>query len=69
MGDDDEHGIDFDAASSAWRANKKHLGNGFFQYRCAATTRAGAKCKRVVAAGTALCTQHTRSSSALLVAI
>jgi len=24
--------IDFDEASTAWRSNKKHLGNGYFRY-------------------------------------
>lgn len=27
--------IDFEEASRAWRKNKKYLGNGTFQYRCA----------------------------------
>ena len=26
--------IDFDAASLAWRGNKRHMGNGHFRYIC-----------------------------------
>ena len=29
-----EVNIDFDAASEAWRTNKKSVGNGFYKYIC-----------------------------------
>ncbi len=42
--------IDFDAASTAWRANKKYLGNGMFAYRCAYLHSNGKPCRRTVEA-------------------
>lgn len=46
MSDNDP--IDFDAASTAWRANKRYLGNGMFAYRCSYIHSDGKLCKRVV---------------------
>lgn len=37
--------IDFDAASKAWRENKRSIGNGCYVYRCIATTKKGEPCK------------------------
>lgn len=48
MCDDDQ--IDFDAASRAWRANKKHLGQGVFAYLCAYVHSDGKRCRGTVEA-------------------
>jgi hypothetical protein len=42
--------IDFDAASRAWRANKKHLGRGVFVYTCAYVHSNGKPCRGTVEA-------------------
>ncbi len=36
--------IDFDAASLAWMANKKSIGNGSYKYVCIAITKRGVQC-------------------------
>jgi hypothetical protein len=36
--------IDFDAASAAWRANKKVLANGMFAYKCVHVHSTGRPC-------------------------
>ena len=36
--------IDFDAASAAWRANKKVLANGMFAYKCVHVYSTGRPC-------------------------
>jgi hypothetical protein len=38
--------IDFDAASEAWRANKKSIGNGSYKYICTAICKSGKPCSR-----------------------
>lgn len=38
--------MDFDEASKAWRSNKKHIGNGMFQYICEYIHSDGKKCKK-----------------------
>ncbi len=43
-----EHGIDFDVASVAWRANKKKLDGGWFVYVCAYVHSNGKQCTRAV---------------------
>lgn len=40
--------IDFDAASIAWRANKKKMGNGWFAYKCQYTHSNGKQCSKAV---------------------
>jgi hypothetical protein len=42
--------IDFDEASAAWRANKRHLGNGMFAYMCAYVHSNGKLCRNIVEA-------------------
>ena len=42
--------IDFDAASAAWRENKKPLGGGWFAYRCQYIHTDGKRCNRAVEA-------------------
>jgi hypothetical protein len=36
--------IDFDYASTEWRKNKKHVGEGMFKYTCQYIDRSGEKC-------------------------
>lgn len=45
--------IDFDAASEAWRSNKKMIGEGHFAYKCA-------KCDRKVVKNSEFCGLHNR---------
>jgi hypothetical protein len=50
--------IDFDEASSAWRANKKPVKNGCFKYLCCQTTLSGNLCKRERLINDLYCKQH-----------
>ena len=50
--------IDFDEASSCWKANKKSLGNGTYQYICCATSKTGTKCRRHCIACLDFCRWH-----------
>jgi len=50
--------IDFDEASFAWRANKKHLGNGQFKYVCP-VVKDFLRCGRNVMKGCMTCRLHT----------
>lgn len=47
--------IDFDAASKAWRENKRRLHNGQFIYTCT-------QCKRVPKRGQLMCCFHTKKN-------
>ena len=48
--------FDFDDASSAWRQNKKSVGNGMYEYKCLAQTKCG--CSRKVGFGENFCKIH-----------
>jgi hypothetical protein len=50
--------IDFDEASLAWRANKKHLGNGQFKYVCP-VVKDFLRCGRNVLKGCMTCRLHS----------
>ena len=50
--------IDFDEASSAWRANKKPVKNGCFKYLCCQKTLSGNPCKRERLINDIYCKQH-----------
>ena len=50
--------IDFDEASSAWRANKKPIKNGCFKYLCCQKTLSGNPCKRERLINDSYCKQH-----------
>ena len=50
--------IDFDEASSAWRANKKPVKNGCFKYLCCQKTLSGNPCKRESRINDIYCKQH-----------
>lgn len=36
--------INFDEAETAWRENKKYIGNGAFKYTCKGMTKSGHHC-------------------------
>jgi len=55
-----EVNIDFDEASSAWRANKKQVNNGTFKYICCGLTKTGNKCLRQPLQNTEYCKIHTK---------
>jgi hypothetical protein len=52
--------IDFDDASKCWRENKKHIGNGQFQYICGATKTNGNLCIRKRKNGFTRCVGHCK---------
>ena len=54
--------IDFDEASTYWKANKKSIGNGQYKYICSKTTKSGNKCKRESIAGCDYCKQHSNGT-------
>ena len=53
-----EVNIDFDGASSAWRANKHAIGNGSFKYICEAKTKQNENCKKRPMKGSCFCNIH-----------
>lgn len=67
-------GLDFDAASAAWRANKVEGPRTAFKYRCTATTASGERCARAPAFGklhplaNSLCALHQRAHDGATVA-
>ena len=60
--------IDFDAASTAWRANKRHVGFGVFVYRCAYVHSSGKLCGKTVEAQQRPATYSLRPDWTMLVA-
>ena len=52
-----EVNIDFDEASSAWRSNKKSMGNGQYKYICVAE-KDDVKCGKVCYKELSYCWQH-----------
>ena len=54
-----EVNIDFDEASTAWRANKKYVNNGTFKYICCGLTKTGNKCNRKPLENSEYCKIHT----------
>ena len=52
--------IDFDEASTAWRANKKSTGNGEYKYICCHKTRNGNTCLREKGKDSEYCNQHKK---------
>ena len=53
-----EVNIDFDEASSAWRSNKKPVGDGTFKYICCGITKTGNKCVREPLQNSEYCKTH-----------
>jgi hypothetical protein len=52
---ENEFVFDFDDASVAWRANKKSVGNGMYEYKCMACG-----CSRKVIQGENFCRGHLK---------
>lgn len=55
--------IDFDAASDAWKLNKKSIGNGQYKYICLAITKSGNSCKRESMSGFNYCSLHCEKNN------
>jgi len=53
--------IDFDEASTAWKKNKKSIGNGSYKYICCCETKSGTQCKRESMKGHNCCKIHLNS--------
>ena len=58
-----EVNIDLDDASRCWRENKKHVGNGQFQYICGATKTNGKVCIRGRKMGFTRCAGHCKGET------
>jgi hypothetical protein len=52
--------IDFDAASEAWKANKKSIGNGSYKYVCAKRGKNNHFCSTKCLAGENYCRKHLK---------
>jgi hypothetical protein len=52
--------IDFDEASTAWKANKKYKGNGTYRYICSGFFTTGNKCMREPLQGCEFCKIHQK---------
>lgn len=52
--------FDFDAASAAWKANKKSIGNGSYKYVCCKLGKNNDFCNRKCLAGENYCKTHLR---------
>ena len=52
-----EVNIDFDEASTAWKANKKSIGNGEYKYICIIKTGVNS-CRREAMKGCNVCKTH-----------
>ena len=50
--------IDFDGASSAWKANKVSKGNGTYGYKCEKLQRNGQPCSHIVGPWSDFCKRH-----------
>ncbi len=50
--------INFDESCEAWRANKKHTGNGMYKYICCGITKIGKKCNRLSLNNLDYCKTH-----------
>jgi hypothetical protein len=53
-----EVNIDFDEASTAWKANKKSTGGGCYKYVCNHRNKNNKKCKRNPIPGCNFCSKH-----------
>ncbi len=52
--------FDFDAASEAWKANKKSTGNGSYKYICCKLGKNNGYCNRKCLAGENYCKTHLK---------
>jgi hypothetical protein len=55
-----EVNIDFDAASEAWKANKKYIGNGSYKYVCAKRGKNNNYCIAKCLPGEDYCKTHLK---------
>ena len=55
-----EVNINFEEASSCWKANKQYLGNGQYKYICNQNTKSGNQCKRESLSGCNYCKMHNK---------
>jgi len=55
-----EVNIDFDAASEAWKANKKYIGNGSYKYVCAKRGKNNNCCIAKCLPGESYCKTHLK---------
>ena len=53
-----EVNINFDEASTAWKANKKSIGGGSYKYICEHKNKNNKKCKRNPIPGCEFCSKH-----------
>jgi hypothetical protein len=58
-----EVNIDFDEASTAWKANKKSKGNGTYRYVCEAITKTDKKCTKEPIKGCIYCKIHKKQNT------
>jgi hypothetical protein len=58
-----EVNIDFDAASEAWKANKRSIGNGSYKYICCVIDKNGKKCGIKCISGEKYCRSHYKKLS------
>ena len=52
--------FDFDAASAAWKANKKSIGNGSYKYVCSIIGNNNKICSGKCLAGENYCKKHSK---------
>lgn len=52
--------IDFDAASEAWKANKRSIGNGSYKYICSKTGKNNISCIAKCLPGEDYCRTHLK---------
>jgi hypothetical protein len=55
-----EVNIDFDAASEAWKSNKKSIGNGSYKYICAKLCKNNKNCNLKCLPGEHYCKTHLK---------
>ena len=55
--------IDFDAASTAWKLNKKLIGNGCYKYICVKIKKTGNQCKNDSLKNCEYCKFHSTFST------
>ena len=53
-----EFNFDFDDASTAWKSNKKSIGNGCYAYVCEHVFAGGKKCDKVCFKDSLFCKRH-----------
>lgn len=58
-----EVNIDFDAASAAWRSNKKSIGNGQYKYICTSVNKNNSVCGKSCYKDLSYCWQHRNAGS------